>query len=399
MSINKKKYLNLIGAYFVTGSIVNDVVVFGDYPWITYSKFMFFLGALFFIAAGIKKNKVSEIEMVVFLYSTLLILMNLIFSTSGFTDRSVALTVSLLMGLISFILIIRSTVDYRDLLLAFLFWVSLSVCIGFFQVANGMLFFTDRLFFSTLIPSFYRASGFMSDPNYFSLICLLGFCFSRFLSGRFVLVCKVLSIVGVFISGSRSGLIVLALLVVVTNVRDLLLIKRLFLLVLSLLFVILSSYFLKEYLPDSISMIFEFDSYDGSVSRNSLADRMAAINVGIDAFHDSPLFGYGLGNLVNHPANVHAQVSHNSFVELLGENGIFGFFLYILVFLSLVSLTVRTLKIHSIKNIDAVIVTLVVFNLISFVLVTYYSRIMFFILAALVVTVKGVYKYKYDRNL
>jgi O-antigen ligase len=397
VSINIKKCLNLIGSFFVTGSIVNDVVVFDDYPWITYAKIMFFLGALFFITAGVKKNKISEVEIVVLLYSTLLILTNLIFSTSGFTDRSVALTMSLLMGLISFILIVRSTVDYRDLLWSFLFWVSLSVFIGFFQVANGKLFFTDRLFFSTLIPSFYRASGFMNDPNYFSLICLLGFCFSRFLSGRFVLMCKVLSIIGVFLSGSRSGLIVLILIIVVANLRDLLSIKRILLLVIIFLFIVLNSYFLKEYLPDSISMIFESGSYDGSVERNSLADRMAAINVGIDAFHDSPLFGYGLGNLVNHPANVHAQVSHNTFIELLAENGIFGFVLYISVFLSLVSLTVRTLKFHSIKVIDAVIVTLVAFNLISFVLVTHYSRIMFFILAALVVTVKGVYKY--HRNL
>lgn len=390
MSSNLKLCYSLLGVFFICGSIVNDAFLHPSYPSLTYAKLMFVVGATFLILGGVKRTVLRVEELALCLYSFLLVGFSLLFSVNGIDSRTISLSLSLIIGLISYYIVVRSRISYKYYLYCFLFWASFSVFIGVFQALFGTPFFTDRVFFSTIIPSMYRASGFMSDPNYFSLICLLALCFSFFLNSRYSLLLKVFFLLGVFLSGSRSGLLIVFVLGICFNIRNILVLKKMtYLFVLILLFLCVA-FFLKDFLPSSVAMIFNPESYGSDAERNSLGDRMLAINAGIVAFLDRPIFGYGLGSLVNHPLNLHNQMSHNTFIEILAETGLIGLVLYVGAFVSILRLSRLYLKYVDVYFFDKILVSFFAFNIMSLTLVLYYSRILFFVFALMIVVSKGI---------
>ncbi|MDO6527444.1 O-antigen ligase family protein [Motilimonas sp. 1_MG-2023] len=164
------------------------------------------------------------------------------------------------------------------------------------------------------------------------------------------------------------------------------------------------AFFLKEFLPSSVAMIFNPESYGSdaernslgdrmlaiNAERNSLGDRMLAINAGIVAFLDRPVFGYGLESLVNHPLNLHNQMSHNTFIEILAETGVVGLVLYGGAFISVLRLSYLYLKNVDVYFFDKIVVAFFAFNIMSLTLALYYSRILFFVFALMIVISKGI---------
>lgn len=75
----------------------------------------------------------------------------------------------------------------------------------------------------------------------------------------------------------------------------------------------------------------------GSVD-SSTALRSEYISIGIDAFKNSPFFGYGLDNyrFINLHETGHFTYSHNNFIEILVGVGIFGFIVYYFFYLKLI---------------------------------------------------------------
>lgn len=223
----------------------------------------------------------------------------------------------------------------------------------------------------------------MSDPNYFGLICLVALSLTNSFSDKFF--SKLMLVIGVFLSGSRSAMLSLILLFFFKRLLNSLTIKVV--IASALLFIGFGFflYYFSEYLPHSFAMVFDSESYGDDAERNSLQDRVIAINAAISAFYEYPLLGYGLGNLVYYPLNIHGQMSHNSYIELLAETGVLGFFSYFILVVYFLYKS-KTFDFEMLKGdgrqvnlYPTSVLCLILFSIMSLTLVTYYSRIMFFV--------------------
>lgn len=224
----------------------------------------------------------------------------------------------------------------------------------------------------------------MSDPNYFALTCLLGIAFGNAIRAHRIV--QLILALGVLISGSRAGILVLFIFIALNALTHTPPKKRAALAIIGIGLAATLTPLLKSHLPESISMLFNPASYSQDADRNSLQDRVVAISAALTAFGENPIFGYGLGNLVLHPQNTHQQVSHNSYIELLAETGLAGFFFYCALCFYLTNSTrhpkaLGALRLSESTSRRSAIVAFLFFSAMSLTLVTYYSRIFFFSMA------------------
>lgn len=366
-------------AFFLAAGIVNDLVLVESIS-LTFAKVSVMLSLAFGLIAGYKLRPLKIYELILSLFVFGLILISIFFSSTVLTTNSISVTVSLNIGLLIVVFMSRLFTSPYLIIKYFNYWIFLSVSLAFIQAVSGSLFFLGRVFESTLIPNLYRGVGFMSDPNYFALVCLIGVV-SLYLYYKKINWLLLIPIAGVVLSGSRSGLIILFFTLFLLNYKGKISFVFLFKVINLLLLFLFTLYSLSSYLPASIGMIFDISSY-GDSSRNSLSDRFVAIMAGWEAFLSNPLWGYGIGNLVNHPSNYHGQVSHNTLIELLAEVGLVGLSLYVILNLYIIRKTLSILKKSFLERIEAksIFLMLIVFNLMSLSVVTYYSRILFFVI-------------------
>lgn len=373
-----------IGSLLATGAIVNDALLLDSISVLTWAKVLFLASVPFLLIGGLRKQPIRIVDIMVAGYIFSLIFASLFFSGGGLSKNSLSVINSLVIGGCSFFLISRSWVTLNHVVNCFGLWVVVSVFLALIQSTFGLGFITDRIFSSSVIPGTFRASGLMSDPNYFSMICLIGLVFSYSDHCKFRRFLFYLSVLGVILSGSRSGIIILFAVFLVSGHDKLFSLKSFIagsLLLFSSFFIL---YSFRDYLPQSFSMVFDPASYSGDSGRNSLSDRLMAVNAGITAFFEYPYFGYGLGNLVSHPTNFFNQKSHNTFVEILAESGVFGivaFFLLIFNLISKINLGVHHGDIEYRNSCFMLSMLLMVFLLVSLTVITHYSRIFFFLLA------------------
>ncbi|THB65911.1 MAG: O-antigen ligase family protein [Gammaproteobacteria bacterium] len=374
-----ERTVGFLAAFLISGAVVNDALIVPYNTFVSWAKLLFLLAFMFLMLGVFKAKKLSSPDALVAIYSFLFVLFTVLISGGGVGDRFVSISTSFFIGVVFYFVITRTSVRYLDLKKAFLFWVALSVALGVLQAATGNFFFTDRVFISTVIPSLYRASGMMGDPNYFALICLLGATLSIGRSKHIYVAVHAVCLLGIILSGSRSGLLCYLLLLILKRFETFFSIKKFMVGSLFIIAFILTIYICKDYLPSSIAMIFELSSYSEEAGRNSLSDRMSAITAGYYSFIKNPLFGYGIGNLTQHPLNNHGQMSHNTIVEILAENGLTGLFLYLILNLSVLR---QINKYKALKKIETrcLMLFVVVFNIMSLTIVTHYSRLFFFVL-------------------
>lgn len=398
--MTKNSFYGFFASFFITGSIVNDALILPNQPMYSWAKLFFIAGVLFLFFGKLKLRKLTILEIYLIIYSLLFIILTAVFSGGGIGERFTSISTSFIIGLISFFIITRTTVTLYQIKSCFCLWVIVSVILGSIQAATGSFYFTERIFLSTMVPFLYRASGFMSDPNYFSLICLIGLCLTLDDKSKLGFFVRILSILGVFLSGSRSGLLCLFILLILRKFKNIFKPSNMFLAALGILLLITTLYFLKDYLPPSIGMIFDISSYSDESERNSLSDRTAAIVAGYYSFINNPIFGYGIGNLTAHPLNHHGQMSHNTLIEILAENGLIGLILYgtinVMFFSRLKQAFICGISTHTFKNFTFL---LIIFNLMSLTLVVHYSRIFFFIVAIMFLALKSIDKSTGQENV
>lgn len=375
--------LSLLSANFIALSIVNDAIIIGDNPLFSWSKLLFIVATLILLTRSFSLKMPNYVDLFVFIFCTTCIIFTVSFSDAGVGPRFYSIATSLIIGLLSFLLISRSILEFDELRRVFVFWVIASTLLSIIQSFFGFGFLSDRIFLSTFLPGLYRASGMMSDPNYFALVCLLGLAFSLNDSKSKQLLC----FIGLLLSGSRSGLIIAAILFSISlnksKINHFLIVKY----VVILFFVFLLAYMSRGWLPSSLSMVFDFNSYFDPSQRNSLSDRTVAIYSALEAFKGNMLFGYGIGNLVFHPSNVHAQMSHNTIIEVLSENGIVGLFLYFMLNFSLYLYIVNN-KSMNYKDRKFLLISFFIFHFMSMTIVVHYSRIYFFFIGLILLSGK-----------
>jgi len=384
----KMSIFSFIGLFFLVGSIVNDVSVFERDGSVTWAKVMFFLGAIFLLINGLSIRAPRKVEFLVYMYVVALITLSIVLGGYGFSSRSFSVALSLLMGAMAFSVVVRSNIGAPVISKIYMYWIVVSIIIGCFQSLFGVMFFTDRIFDSTTIPGLYRASGLMSDPNYFALICLIALPLVKFSSNANYV--RFFIYLGVLLSGSRAGILVLFGAIAIGFIlgKD----KKggtiRFYVFLLLSFITVA--FLLNYLPNELLIVFDPGAYGEEAERNSLQDRSMAIAAGVRAFIDNPISGYGLGNLINHPINIRQMVSHNTYIELLAENGLIGLFFYLtVVYAALKKTSPKKNKFGDLHYSDTGLALVLVFSAMSMALVTYYSRIFFFTLALSVLLSKS----------
>lgn len=380
-----KKTLTALAVVFLAGSIVNDLFLIDGVSALSWAKIFFFVGSLFAFSAGISTKPLSRPEKSLLIYIFILWATTMLSSGYGPSSQTYSVLTSTLLGFLAFTLIYRSNASFNLVSQVFLGWVVASVLLGICQSFLGLGFMGDRIFLSTIIPGTFRASGLMNDPNYFALLCLSAYGLA--LQRRSIFLNSLL-LTGVLISGSRAALLVITIIWILDFALRHKIIKTT--IIFGPIFLVVFLFFGQQLwgkLPSSITMIFDLQQYTSFAVRNSLNDRMAAIFAGVTAFLDYPVFGYGAGNLVNHPDNIHGQVSHNSYIEVLAEHGVVGLLSFIILLIGFLKYAlvgrisdIRWNLLNRTTNASCAIM-LAAFAIMSATVVTHYSRIMFFILA------------------
>lgn len=110
------------------------------------------------------------------------------------------------------------------------------------------------------------------------------------------------------------------------------------------------------------------DSVDGSTS-----ERMNMISIGLRLFSGKPIFGYGTANYAINAAPFLGRpvYSHNNFIELLVNGGVFGFLLFYF------SYFIFFIKSISLKKYTFIFIYLFIMILLDIGQVSYYSKILF----------------------
>jgi hypothetical protein len=243
-----------LGTFLLTGSIVNDAFIINQSSFFTWAKVMFLMGFAMSLATGFSIKRITKVESWVLLHTLFLLIITLFSSGAGFTNKTSSLLISLIMGAITFLVFFRLKISTKLIVTYYIYWVLIGVVIGLIQSFFGVFFFTDRIFESGILIGTYRASGLMSDPNYFALICLLGIAFS--VSINISVLIKYVLLMGILLSGSRSGLIIGVLLFMLENISGTFS-KRSILMAIGMSGIILGMLiYFSEYLPPSISMLF-----------------------------------------------------------------------------------------------------------------------------------------------
>jgi O-antigen ligase len=322
-----------------------------------------------------------EIAVVCFCLGLVLIQGVTFVSDIGASDRTASISISLIIGGLSYLALTHSKLTWHQAVSVFGFWMAASVVLGVYQALTGSGFVDERAFESTLLIGMWRASGFTNDPNYFSLLCLIGLslalAFSR--PGRWLLI--LVAIIGIILSGSRAGLITCCVVLFTAAIGGYFSKVRFAGMAIMGVAALGALIALRDYLPSELGAIFDWRSYSTDTSElNSLSYRMTTILAALQAFSEDPIAGIGLGNLVHYRENVYSQVSHNTVIEIAAETGIMGLALYVVLLWEAFRVVARVQDQRTKLTLSLALAALI---LMSMTLVTHYSRIFFVTLAIL----------------
>ena len=260
------------------------------------------------------------------------------------------------------------------------------ICI-IFIISSLLLFFTDVGKIKD--RGLYRLIGTFSDPNLFCLIGIfpIGYYFydHKIIIKKFIFYTSLLIF---FMSLSRGGIVgLLFFLLIEVYYNKKVKIKNIFLF---LFFIILLILFLSEnsvFLNKLMSRFRDLDFRKITDIKKLGSGRIGIWISGIEIFKENFLFGIGLNNFPNYlleKINLF-RYSHNTFLEILIENGIIGSIFYWLFLISFILNKPKNEKARIIKSIiySQLIMSFLLTSLLSiqvfftFALYKYFNKITF----------------------
>ena len=276
-----------------------------------------------------------------------------------------------------------------------------NVIFGVLQVITGKFYVSERIFKLGNDTSVFRASGLLSDPNYYAQILIFSFFVSlflyKYLNKKKYLYFSLFIFTGVVLSGSRSGMLILfftfALANFVTSKNKL----KYFLIGLFLLMFLMVLYHL-DLLPEQISYfltIFDISKFGEDAERNSLQDRTIlafyAFKTGLEHFFT----GVGVGNYPQY--NPFGALSHNTLLEMFAEYGILGVVYFFYIFFIIPYLSLKKFSKFKLNKFAYLFYAMIGYSIMSFTLVSYYSKFTFLLFIILITTthILTVYKKEY----
>lgn len=193
-----------------------------------------------------------------------------------------------------------------------------------------ILIFTFLLLFFS--DAYFQIYPFLNRNEISSYIALFLILYILTSQTKFTLIILCFFLILTLFSFSRQFILSIftsILLLILFNLRIITKNKIKFLTIIFLLFSVFSLFYtsLDDYNIRRYSM-------DFNNSTNSDIKRYNNILFGIHGFLNKPILGNGVGSYIkNHPENI---VSHNGYISLLYENGLFGFLIYFVLFLVLI---------------------------------------------------------------
>jgi len=382
-----------LGAWLLTGSIFMDAMLWG----VSAAKVFGVLGISLLFVTTLVVPRLRARELAFLALTWMVVLLNLWFYPTGYSKMLPHILFSFVLGSCLIItLLTTSHLTFYSVLRYFAGWATVAGMLGIFQALSGKLFVGDRVFVSEVIPGTWRASGFCDDPNYFALLTLIALpivWYHRGIErrGGWTLRAVILGL-SIVLSGSRSGILFLPLAYTLAGLllRRHLTSKAFYVLAVAIIGMpLITATF--DRLPECMRAVFDSRSYDELSDRNSLRQRARVARAALVAVREHPIFGYGIGNVINHPINSFHIVSHNNYLEILAETGAPGLTLYFWLIVHFLRRLLRMSKLPDRKTASLaqhMTASLMAFLVMSASLVTYYSRIWFFLAGMLFVAMR-----------
>lgn len=259
----------------------------------------------------------------------------------------------------------------------------INVIFGILQTFTGKFYISNRIFELGNDANIYRASGLLSDPNYYAQILIFSFFISLFLYDFYklkkYLYISLFMFIGILLSGSRSGMLITFFTFLISTFLSTKRKLRVIFLV-SIILIILTLFHILHLLPVQIEYffsIFDFTKYGEDTARNSLQDRTILL---IYAFHtgiEHMLLGVGVGNFPLY--NPFSALSHNSMFEMFAEYGLLGLIYFLVLFLFTPIFLLKKLYNIGMSEYKYLIYAVFGYSLMSLTLVSYYSKFTFIV--------------------
>nr|WP_236650993.1 O-antigen ligase family protein [Aquabacterium fontiphilum] len=190
---------------------------------------------------------------------------------------------------------------------------------------------------------------------------------------RFRFAASVILSIAVLLSGSRAGILVYMLMVMIWTFSALRLSWFLRLLAVA---VGAAALFWLASLNPALGLIFDAGNYTEAADRTSLQDRGLLAALALDVFRTHPWLGAGLGSVRAHELNLSGSVSHNAYLEIGAESGLVGLTLWLGL---LMGLYVALSRVERDRSALGGRWLVVVFALMSLTLVTGSTRLFFLV--------------------
>ena len=148
-----------------------------------------------------------------------------------------------------------------------------------------------------------------------------------------------------------------------------------------------------ENVNERMESLFNLFSDTGGKADGSSLARKRMIEIGIEQFKESPLFGIGLGNAAALSLFKLGKFAylHNDLVEMAVNNGIVGTVLYYGVLVTLLNKHVKMMKIYNNPEIIISFIILVMFFVSNIAVVSYYGGLAAYVYMTLWISVAEIY--------
>jgi O-antigen ligase len=198
----------------------------------------------------------------------------------------------------------------------------------------------------------YRQISVFSDPNFFCTFLVIAFSFIYFSKTNNKVFYLLLIFILVILTGSKGGILALGLAFIFYYGKKIPLLKSKWVSIMGLSFIVFLLSFAVFKPMDTINKLTSLSFFDAKRGDGTILPRIMVWNSGMKAFIETPVLGIGPGNIVNinkgsknsnlinyvenlgfyglADENIDRLATHSNYLEILFEQGIIAFILYLI---------------------------------------------------------------------
>ena len=276
-------------------------------PYFYISLSIYFLSLIF----GILFNTVnsSYYDFYDFFYLIYLLLVYRLYSNSSFTTKEILYSTKLII--------------YWSIIVIVLNFIALNVDV------IGKLF--NSIYFQKSTSSFedsrLRISGTFTNPNHFGIfLCTVFYICVRFsriyFTKKLALISTLIIVIGIYLTGSRTSLIILALIILSQQLRKISLKNLSLLILLAILIPFLIYPILNPRLKESVDLIIQY----GPLAIESLSIKYDLSSQSLGIIKENNFFGFGPSN------DIPFFIGDNQHIVILWKGGVIGYLAFMIFY-------------------------------------------------------------------